>query len=356
MGRARCHPERVIGCPWDRSILKRMATGPRALVDRGKRWYEGGKDLTYRILDTVPPVRRSVDELARIEVVDRSMAIGAQALLALIPVMIVLVAFLPDAVTQAAVDHFQSVTGLGSQGGAAIEHAVESATASTSPESVRTTTGFLGLVITLLSATSFGRAVQRLYERVWEQPHVGGVPGLRRSTGWLFGWLLGLQGIALVDAVGDHVDGPVLGGFFWVVHAALTGAVWWWSMRMLLAWRVPWSRLLFPAALTGLVLVMYSSGSAVVMPAYVRGSAAQFGTLGVVLAVATWLVGFAGIMVVCATLGRVFTEDPLVRALVTELPRRVRLPGLRAQDEGRDHGDEAVAEQPRAHDDDQQVQ
>ena len=148
----------------------------------------------------------------------------------------------------------------------------------------------------------------------------------------------------------------MLHGFFWVVHAALTGAVWWWSMRMLLAWRVPWSRLLFPALLTGVVLVMYSSGSALVMPAYVRAGAQQFGTLGVVLAVATWLVGFAGIMVVCATLGRVFTEDPLVRTLVTELPRRVRLPGLRAQDERRDHGDEAVAEQPGAHHDDQQVQ
>ena len=58
------------------------------------------------------------------------MAIGAQALLALVPVMIVLAAFLPEAVTQAGVDHFQSVTGLGAQGGAAIEQAVESATSS----------------------------------------------------------------------------------------------------------------------------------------------------------------------------------------------------------------------------------
>ena len=330
--------------------------GPSGLVGRGKQWYARARQLFDRVLDTVPPVRRSVDELARIEVVDRSMAIGAQALLALVPVMIVLAAFLPEAVTRAAVDQFQSITGLGEQGG----HAVESAAAATSTasdvESVRTTTGFVGLAITLLSATSFGRAVQRLYEKVWEQPHVGGVAGLRRSTGWLFGWLLALQCIAVVGLLGDRLHHPLLVPVFWLVHAALTGGVWWWTMRMLLAWRVSWSRLLFPAALTGLVVTTYSSGSALVMPAYVRGSAAQFGGLGVVLAVATWLVGFAGVMVVCATLGRVFTEDPLVLTLVSALRRRVRLPGLRAQEEGGDRRDEAVAEQPRAHDDDQQVQ
>ncbi|MBV9831839.1 MAG: hypothetical protein JOZ82_09600, partial [Marmoricola sp.] len=253
-------------------------------------------------------------------------------------------------------DQFQSVTGLGDQGGQAVESAAAASSTAHDAESVRTTTGFLGLAITLLSATSFGRAVQRLYEKVWEQPHVGGVAGLRRSTGWLFGWLLGLQCIAVVGLVGDRLDHPLLVAALWLVHAALTGGVWWWSMRVLLAWRVPWSQLLFPAALTGLVVTTYSSGSVLVMPTYVKSSAAQFGTLGIVLAVATWLVGFAGVMVVCATLGRVFTEDPLVLTLLTALRRRVRLPGLRAQEEGGDRRDEAVAQQPRAHDDDQQVQ
>ena len=58
---------------------------------------------------------------------------------------------------------------------------------------MRAQTGIAGLLITLFSASSFARAIQRMYERVWEQPHVGGVVGLRRCLGWLIGWLVTLQ-------------------------------------------------------------------------------------------------------------------------------------------------------------------
>jgi membrane protein len=48
------------------------------------------RQITGRLLATVPPVRRVLDELVRVEVVDRSMALAAQALLALIPLAVVL--------------------------------------------------------------------------------------------------------------------------------------------------------------------------------------------------------------------------------------------------------------------------
>ena len=73
-------------------------------------------------------------------------------------------------------------------------------------------------------------------------------------------------------------------------------------------WRVPWGRLALPAFLTGAGVWLYTAGTGLVMARYVRAEAQQFGTLGVVLAVATWLVGFASVMVVCAVLGRVVTE------------------------------------------------
>ena len=168
--------------------------------------------LVYRVLDTVPPVRRSVDELVRIEVVDRSMAIGAQALLALVPMVLVLAAFLPHAVTGVGLQRIEDVTGLGDVGHQITRGVTGSASASAADAAqVRNATGYLGLLITLLSASSFGRAVQRLYERVWEQPHVGGVDGLRRSLGWLLAWFLALQVVAFVGFVGARVGEPALG-------------------------------------------------------------------------------------------------------------------------------------------------
>src|SRR3954453_19365011 len=76
-------------------------------VAAGRRWSSrvmaliaGGRALAYRILDTVPPVRRTVDELLRVEFVDRAVVIAAQALFALVPLVVVLAAYLPDALHQ----------------------------------------------------------------------------------------------------------------------------------------------------------------------------------------------------------------------------------------------------------------
>ena len=95
-------------------------------------------------------------------------------------------------------------------------------------------------------------------------------------------------------------------------------------MRVLLFSRVPWRALAFPAAVTGTALTIYTGGSSIVMPTYVAQSARQFGTLGLVLAVATWLVGFAGVMVVTATVGRVVAEDQMIRKFATRWVRRLR--------------------------------
>jgi membrane protein len=313
--------------------------------------------LVYRILDTVPPVRRSVDELVRIEVIDRSMAIGAQALLALVPMVLVLAAFLPHAVTGVGLERIQDVTGLGDVG-TQLTRGVTGSTSGSGPDvdQVRTTTGYVGLLITLLSATSFGRAVQRLYERVWEQKHLGGVAGLRRSLGWLLAWLVAMQLVSFVGFLFARVDEPVLEPVFWGIRAVLTGAIWWWSMRLLLAGRVSWGQLAFPAFLTGAMVSLYTAGSGLVMARYVRAEAQQFGGLGVVLAVATWLVGFAGVMVVCAVLGRVVTEDSLIRGLLRRLGRGLDTVGGRAKHEGGHHGHEPVAEQPGAGDHHEEVQ
>jgi membrane protein len=276
------------------------------------------------VLGTVPVVRSVITGLVRIELIDRSMAIAAQAMLALVPMLVVLTAFLPAEFTSLALDRFRELTGLGQAGEKVLE-------ANVNADQVRAQTGAIGLLITLFSATSFARAVQRMYEKIWEQPHIGGLVGIRRSSLWLVGWLLTLQTLAALGFVLEQVaDFGALRYAFQGVGASL---MWWWTSRVLLFGRVPWRTLLVGALLTGFSLVLYSWGSALVMPAYVASSAAAFGTLGLILAVTTWLVGFAGLLVVASVVGRAVVGDADVRRLAHAIASRV--PVLRTRVSGR---------------------
>ena len=279
-------------------------------------------EFVQRVLGTVPLVKSIITGLVRIELIDRSMAIAAQAMLALVPMLVVLAAFLPAEFTGLALDRFRELTGLGQAGEQMVEANVDA-------DQVRAQTGAIGLLITLFSATSFARAVQRMYEKVWEQRHIGGLLGIRRSSLWLVGWLLTLQTLSAIGFVLKQVDVGVLR---YVLQGAGASLMWWWTSRVLLFGRVPWRTLLVGALLTGYSLVIYSWGSGLVMPAYVASSAAAFGTLGLILAVTTWLVGFAGLLVVASVVGRAVVEDADVRRLSHAIAARV--PVLRTRTSG----------------------
>ncbi len=160
---------------------------------RARGLFARARALVYRVLDTVPPVRRTVDDLMRVEVLDRSMVIAAQGLLALVPLLVVLVAYLPSELTTAGVEQFESATGIDQTG-----------TATPDSGSVGHSTGVVGLAITVFSAASFARAIQRMYERVWV-----GTIGLVLA---LAAWLVGFGAVLVVAAVVGRVlgDDPFL--------------------------------------------------------------------------------------------------------------------------------------------------
>jgi len=252
------------------------------------------------LISHVPLLRNLATEIIRIEFIDRCMLIAAQALLAMVPMLVVLAAFLPHLIGTA-LEQVSQVTGVG-------DEAVRQVAGEVDLDQVRSETGAVGLAITVVSATSFGRAVQRMLERVWEQEHVGGLRGARRCLSWVVAWLgcLGLVN-AVVNLVTD--PGDPLRPLLQMLGAS---AVWWGSSWMLLSGRARGWLLLPGAVLTGLVQVLYSRGSAWLMPAYVESNAEQFGMLGVILALSTWLIGFGGIIVGGALLGRLIVEDPVI--------------------------------------------
>jgi membrane protein len=295
-----------------------------ALRERVTTTYHARRDQAVGLIERVPILGRLVNDFVRIEFIDRCMLIAAQGLLALIPMLVVLTAFFPNA-TGDVVRSFSHAAGVGGDGTRLIEGEV-------SPGDVRTQTGIFGFLITIFSATSFARAIQRMYERIWDQHHMGGISGARRCLLWLLGWMMTLQIIGALRRIGDGVGGVIGDGVGLVVQALLLSLIWWGTSWVLLFGRVPWRSLALGALLTGVLGVVYNRGSSLLMPPYVEANAQQFGTLGVILAISTWLIGFAAIMVASALVGRIVTEDPTVRGLVTRvwtgaqrfLPRRWR--------------------------------
>jgi membrane protein len=268
------------------------------------------RDWGLAMLDVIPGLRRFTTDLARVEIIDRAMVIAAQGLLALVPLLIVFSAFLPHDLGVALADRFESVTGLGHSSTASVLATLE-------PDQVRAEFGLLGALITFFSATSFARSIQRMYERVWECGHIGGIVGNRRCLAWLLGWLMLLQVLALFGLFMRGIPGGGLLRF--LVQCVFGVVLWWWSAWALLLGRKAWRLLLPGAAITGVALVLYSTASGVVMPRYAATSAKQLGSLGLVLAATTWLIGLAFVLVVAAILGRVLAEDTRVHDALRSL-------------------------------------
>src|SRR6478736_5995022 len=270
--------------------------------------YETRKQEALALVDRIPILGRLVHDFVRIEFIDRCMLIAAQGLLALVPMLVVLASFFPHLIGDA-VHTFSSAAGVGKEGTTLIEGEVTT-------DQVRAQTGIAGLLITLFSASSFARAIQRMYERVWEVPHIGGVVGLRRCLGWLIGWLVTLQLAGGLRALLLGADNLAAGTARLMFQMLVLSLIWWATSWLLLFGRVGWHRLALGAALTGVLGVIYTRGSTILMPPYVQANADQFGTLGIILAISTWLIGFAGVLVVAALVGRVVSEDPTVLRFV----------------------------------------
>ena len=270
--------------------------------------YQRRKAQAIELVDRIPILGRLLSDFVRIEFIDRCMLIAAQGLLALIPMLVVITAFFPD-ITANALDQFSATTGLGDSGTRVVQEELD-------PSQIRAQTGFIGLAITLFSAASFARAIQRMYERVWELPHIGGLSGTRRCLAWLIGWIVTVQ---LIGGLRNLLGGSdaLATDFIRVgVQVVIVSLIWWANCWLLLFGRVRWRKLALGSILTGVLEVTYSHASGLVMPLYVESNSDQFGTLGVILAISTWLIGFAGILVGSALVGRVVSEDPTVLRVV----------------------------------------
>jgi membrane protein len=225
--------------------------------------------------------------------IDRAMALAAQAFTALIPLMIVY-----SALVEAHGHDFAErlVTDFHLHGSAA--RAVRDAFAPAG--AVASQTSVFGALLLVVSALSFTRALQRLYQLTWDQRPLG-----LAAAKWGLAWLVLVVAVLTFRPL---VLYAVHGVWRLVLSLAFAAAVWLITPYVLLGRRVGWRRLMPTALMTAVGITTLSISSAVWLPRTIVSSAEQFGVIGVAFALLSWLVGAGVVLVGTAACGRALED------------------------------------------------
>ncbi len=246
-------------------------------------------------IDPVVGVARDwIGRFLAVQGIDRAMAIGAYAYSALIPLLIVYSSVLSRNSNRSFADVL--IRRMELKGSAAESVHVAFAPAGTVESSVTT----LGVVLLIVSALSFTRGLQRLYELAFNLPNRG-----MRNTKWGIVWLLVVCALTLARPA---ILGGLSGHLETVTSLALSGVLWFVTPYLLLGRRLHWTRLVPVAVLSVIGMTAVGIWTVIWMPHTISTSAAQYGVIGIGFALLTWLVAIAVVIVVATTGGAMVTD------------------------------------------------
>jgi membrane protein len=228
------------------------------------------------------------------EGVDRAVVLGAQAFAALFPLLIVYSALVDPGGGTGFVDRVIERLDLTGSAAESLRRAFAPA------EEVEDSITTASAVILVVSALTFTRAMQRMYERAWRLEPRG-----LRATGWGLLWLAGLAGFLTVRQIADHaLTGPI----DVIVSLAFGTLLWLATPFVLLARRESFRALVPGALLTALTMTAFSVATVLVAPRTFASSASAYGVIGVAFALIGWLIAAAIAIMLAASLGAVIAE------------------------------------------------
>lgn len=231
---------------------------------------------------------RCVRDLVSVDVRDRIFGLTGQSFLALVPLMVLFTSALTFGNANLAQvinerlrldpETAQTVTSL----------------FTTNPGAAAGASAF-SAVILILSVNSFTRTMRRSIERPWSLP----------KSGWR-GQMLGLVAVAVFLVM--HVSsatlatawrgGPVATAVPEVLAQTLVAVAFWWVISFLLsAGRVRWLHLLPGATAGGVAQSFAGLWTAAFLPSILERDVDRYGSIGVALAIVTWLIVASGITV-----------------------------------------------------------
>lgn len=240
------------------------------------------------------------ERMLEIEFLDRSIALAGKAFVSFFPLVVVVAAFVPARTRASIISAVAARLGLRGDALSLVQASFDSS------DDIRRATGMLGLVLTILFATSFTTALQRVYLRAWRRPPHSGVDTYWRGVTWL---LMVLASFALLGGL-RGAAGAGAGIVVWVVVAlAVNAGLWWFTAWWLLLGDVRVRVLAPTGVITGIAMAGFALCASVWMPEVVTSNEAQFGFFGVALALVTWFSGAAICILVGACAGPILAED-----------------------------------------------
>jgi len=253
-----------------------------------------------------PLLERFTRQMISVNILDSATRIGTQAFLTAIPVLFVIAAFAPPPVRDQLLASLRAVLGVQ---GATLDQV--RLVYSPTNDDMRHAYGEIGILITLLSATACSRAVQRLCERSWHVTHASARVVAWRWLAWFSVWLITL--------VAQSAIRNGLGAGTWLgipLSLCTSTLLWWWTQRLLLRGRVDWLPLLPGALLTAVGMLGLVWASKLYLPGTLNRSIAQFGPLGSVFTLLSWMIATCVVISIAIASGYVIAhERPFARLL-----------------------------------------
>ena len=243
---------------------------------------------------------RFLGRLIEVHFLDRTVILAAQAFSAILPLVIVVSTISPHPGGDSPATVLVGKLGLDGAEMSSLQTSVAP------PPSARASIGGLGVVLALLTATSFARALQRSYQLAWRLPPVG-LRAAWRPLALVVGLALYIELLYLFGRLVRGVPaGSVLEDLvtFAGAWALWTGAGW-----ILLAGRVRPRLLAVGGLLTAVGFALLRRLSAFYLPSLVVSNQQQFGLLGVAFTLFSWLSACSFIIVVATVIGAVLSED-----------------------------------------------
>lgn len=238
---------------------------------------------------------RVARDLGNLQLVDRGMTLAAHVFTSILPILIVAGALRASLDPQTG-PIFAEHLGLDEATAEILEKSLPG-----EAQELRAT-GVLGVILLVVAATSFARALERSFRTIWRAPTVS----IKFAWRWLAALAAVVIGLALVVATRIIVVGvgpiPVIE---FIAEVAVWGALWWIASWIVINRRVSLRELLPGSVLAGLGFAVAGLFGRVFLPPLLADSAMRFGVLGMAFTYIGWLLVLACILLIAATVGRV---------------------------------------------------
>ena len=237
----------------------------------------------------------SVRRFLQIEGTMQATVLAAQAFTSLIPFLVVASAFGPGEgdIGDRIVDRFD----LSGSAARSVRQLFNDA------GEVESAVTWVSVVILVLSALSFARALQRMYQRAY-----GTGPGSWR-TGWRgLAWLGAFAVFMIVSSPLKNALSDVGGVVFALALSIAAGFAIWLLTPSILLDSIGWRHLLPGAVISAVLGALLAAASGIYVPVLMTWSADRYGLIGVAFSIQSWLLASAFVVVVGAVIGAVASE------------------------------------------------